>query len=123
MRDRTLIGRAKRMRREATEPERLLWSRLRADQLLGTKFRRQVVIGPYIADFACRTPVMLVVELDGETHATQQGYDAERTRFMESRGYHVLRFANHDVMANMDGVLTAIAEALPLSPLGERGET
>jgi very-short-patch-repair endonuclease len=120
LRNQTLIGRAKRMRREATAPERLLWSRLRADQLLGARFRRQVVIGPYIADFACRTPVMLVVELDGGTHATQEGYDAERTRFLESRGYRVLRFSNRDVMSNTDGVLTAIAEALP--PLSFRGE-
>jgi very-short-patch-repair endonuclease len=117
MRDVTLKGRAKRMRREATGPERLLWSRLRADQLRGAKFRRQVVIGPYIADFACRTPVMLVVELDGETHATQEEYDAMRTCFLESRGYRVLRFSNDDVMSNIDGVLTSIAEALPPSLL------
>jgi very-short-patch-repair endonuclease len=58
------------MRREATTPERALWACLKSDQLLGAKFRRQAVIGPYIADFACRTPVKLVVELDGETPLT-----------------------------------------------------
>jgi very-short-patch-repair endonuclease len=120
MRDEGLIGRAKRMRREATPPERKLWAHLRADQLLGAKFRRQVVIGPYIADFACRTPVMLVVELDGDTHGSQESYDAERTRFLESKGYCVLRFANRDIFQNMEGVLATIAAALP--PLSFRGE-
>jgi very-short-patch-repair endonuclease len=122
MRSEKLLNRAKRMRREATGPEQLVWSQLRADQLYGAKFRRQVVIGPYIADFACRTPVMLVVELDGDTHATQQEYDAERTRCLESRGYRVLRFTNHEVMSNIDGVLTAIAEILPPPLLSFRGE-
>jgi very-short-patch-repair endonuclease len=120
MRSETLLNRAKKMRREATPPERKLWAHLKADQLHGARFRRQVVIGPYIADFACRTPVMLVVELDGDTHAAQEEYDAARTRFLESRGYRVLRFTNRDVFENLEGVLTAIAAALP--PLSFRGE-
>ena len=111
MRNQKLIGRAKQMRREATPPERKLWVHLRADQLQGAKFRRQVVIGPYIADFACRAPVMLVVELDGDTHGMQEAYDAERTRFLESKGYRVLRFSNRDVMQDIEGVLATIAAA------------
>ncbi|MEQ1550413.1 DUF559 domain-containing protein [Sphingorhabdus sp.] len=112
MRSQKLIGRAKQMRREATPPERKLWAYLKADQLGGAKFRRQVVIGPYIADFACRAPVMLVVEIDGDTHGAQGAYDAERTRFLERKGYHVLRFSNRDVMQDIESVLATIAASL-----------
>ena len=112
MRDQTLLNRAKQMRREATPPERKLWAYLKADQLGGAKFRRQVVIGPYIADFACRAPVMLVVELDGDTHGAQESYDAGRTRFLESKGYRVLRFSNRDVMQDIESVLATIAASL-----------
>jgi very-short-patch-repair endonuclease len=112
MRNQTLLDRARRMRREATPSERALWRHLKSDQLGGAKFRRQVVIGPYIADFACRSPVMLVVELDGETHGAQEAYDAERTQFLESKGYRVLRFANRDVLQNLEGVLDTIAMRL-----------
>jgi very-short-patch-repair endonuclease len=117
MRNQTLLERAKKMRREGTPPERALWRYLKSDQLEGAKFRRQVVIGSYIADFACRTPVLLVVELDGDTHGAQEEYDAERTRFMESKGYGVLRFTNRDVLQNIEGVLEAIRAALSPSLL------
>jgi very-short-patch-repair endonuclease len=100
------------MRREATPPERALWARLKSDQLDGAKFRRQAVIGPYIADFACRSPVMLVVELDGDTHGMQSEYDAMRTRYLESRGYRVLRFSNRDVLQNREDVLATISACL-----------
>ncbi|MGQ0660577.1 endonuclease domain-containing protein [Sphingosinicella sp.] len=116
MRDGELLERAKKMRRELTGPELKLWLELRAKRFEGAKFRRQVVIGRYIVDFACRTPVMLVVEVDGETHAGHEAYDAARTAFLESRGYRVLRFTNPEVMGNLDGVLFAIAEALPTPP-------
>jgi very-short-patch-repair endonuclease len=112
MRNQTLLERARKMRREATPPERALWRYLKSDQLDGARFRRQVVIGPYIVDFACRTPVMLVVELDGETHGAQEDYDAERTRFLGSKGYRMLRFSNRDVRQNIEGVLEAITLAL-----------
>lgn len=117
MRDPLLIERAKKMRREATPPERALWRYLKSDQLGGAKFRRQVVVGPYVADFACRTPVLLVVELDGDTHGAQEEYDAERTLFLESKGYRVLRFSNRDVMQNLESVLETIAANLTPSPL------
>lgn len=112
MRDPRLIERAKKMRREATPPERALWRYLKSDQLGGAKFRRQVVVGPYIADFACRTPMLLVVELDGDTHGAQEDYDAERTQFLESKGYRVLRFSNRDVVQNIEGVLETITANL-----------
>jgi very-short-patch-repair endonuclease len=95
-----------------TAPERRLWLRLRAKGLCGAKFRRQQVIGPYIADFACRSPTMMVVEVDGETHAEIGGWDAARSASFEGQGYRVLRFANRDVMANPEGVLAVIAAAL-----------
>jgi very-short-patch-repair endonuclease len=112
MRNQTLLERAKKMRREATPPERALWRHLKSDQLDGAKFRRQVVIGSYVADFACRTPTMLVVELDGDTHGARADYDAQRTRLLESKGYRVLRFANRDVLQNIESVLETIAANL-----------
>ena len=89
------------------------------------KFRRQVVIERYIVDFACRLPTKLIVEIDGETHAHRVDYDDRRTRFLEQKGYRVLRFTNAEVGANLEGVLMSIQSAPPLSPAlspeGERG--
>jgi very-short-patch-repair endonuclease len=116
------------MRREQTAPEQKLWLELRAKRFAGGKFRRQVVIDRYIVDFACRNPTKLVVEVDGDTHAGRERYDAARTAELEKRGYGVMRFTNSEVTANLDGVLTTIRGAfdgLPLSPAlspeGERG--
>lgn len=117
MRDRQLLERAKSMRRQLTGPELKLWLELRARRFEGAKFRRQVVIGHYIADFACRTPTMLIVEIDGDTHADRETADAARTRFLEARGYRVVRFTNDEVMGNVEGVLFAIGEALRTPPL------
>ena len=125
MRDRTLLKYAKRLRTEQTPLEQKLWHALRAKRFQGAKFRRQVVIGRYIVDFACRIPRMLVVEVDGDTHGSQQAYDEARTRFLESKGYRVLRFTNRDVATNFYAVLTTIDGALelPLSPaLSPEGE-
>jgi len=125
MRDPRLTEYAKSMRREPTESEIRLWLALRAKRFAGVKFRQQKVIGPYIVDFAARNP-MLVIEIDGDTHAGREGYDADRTRFLEKQGYRVLRFNNDDVMTNLEGVLTTLGDALEqpplptLSPEGER---
>ena len=83
------------------------------------------MVGRYIVDFACRTPTMVAVAIDGDSHSAQQAYDAQRTAFLECRGYRVLRFTNSDVMTNVEGVLLTIrsALALPLSPaLSPEGE-
>ncbi len=104
------------MRRELTGPELKLWLALRAKRFEGAKFRRQVVVGPYIADFACRSPCMLIVEVDGDTHAESRVYDERRKTLLEERGYRVIRFTNEDVIGNLDGVLTVIAEALQDRP-------
>ena len=117
MRDQILLERAKAMRKELTEPERRLWNAFRAKRLGGASFRRQVVIGNAIADFACRSPRMLVVEVDGETPAGQQSYDAGRTRCLELRGYHALRFTNSEIMTNLEGVLLTIQRELRTPPL------
>ena len=127
MRDRVLLDRAKAMRSEATPAEQKLWFELKAKRLGGAKFRRQVVIGRYIADFACRIPRMLIVEVDGDTHATRAAYDEARTFFLQSRGYEVVRFTNADIMTNLEGVLQMLERALTpplptLSPEGERSE-
>lgn len=120
MRDPDLIARAIHMRQNPTPAEAKLWHELRAKRFAGYKFRHQNVIGRYIADFACRHP-MLIVEVDGDTHGHQEQYDARRTAFLESRGYKVVRFTNEDVLTNIEGVLCAIGEVLKsLSPSGER---
>ena len=91
-----------------TPPEAKLWSALRGGRLQGIKFVRQMVFDDhYIADFAARHHG-LVIELDGDSHAGREDYDAARTAFIESQGYHVIRFSNSDVMTNIDGVTRAI---------------
>jgi len=125
MRDQVLLERAKAMRRVATAPEQRLWLELRAKRFAGAKFRRQVVIGNYIVDFACRSPSMVAIEVDGDTHAASAEYDAARSRFLESKGYRVIRFTNSDIMTNLDGVLQGLEQflGLPLSPtLSPEGE-
>jgi len=123
--DKVQLDRAKAMRSEPTDPETRLWHYLRAKRLNGIKFTQQVLIGPYIVDFAARDR-KLVIELDGDSHGTQERYDARRTALIESEGFHVLRFNNADVMANLEGVLQTISDvlaALPLSqPSPRRGE-
>lgn len=104
MRDGRSLKRAQKMRKDMPEPEIRLWLRLRAKRFRGIKFRRQKVIGKFIADFASNDP-NLVIELDGDTHADREGYDARRTEYLEQQGYRVIRFLNSDVMANLDGVL------------------
>jgi very-short-patch-repair endonuclease len=83
--------------------EHRLWSILRNRQLDGRKFRRQVPIGPYYADFACHE-ARLVIELDGGQHADRIAADAARTRAIEALGWKVVRFWNTEVAENLDGV-------------------
>ena len=92
-------------------PERALWHILRAHRLHGIKFTRQVECGPFYIDFAARRE-RLAIELDGETHAGRAEYDDNRTAFLESQGWRVIRFNNGDVMSNPDGVAVAILGAL-----------
>ena len=116
---------ARELRRGKTDAERTLWARL-WDRQMGVKFRRQHPIGPYIVDVCCPER-RLVVELDGGQHARQREHDARRTAFLAANGYHVYRFWNVDVFANLDGILERIGSSLrdphprPL-PRRERGK-
>jgi very-short-patch-repair endonuclease len=104
------VTRARDLRRNAAEAETRLWRALR-EAFPNARFRRQVPIGPYFADFLGICP-RLIVEVDGGQHAVASGYDAARTRFLETQGYRVLRFWNNDVLANTDGVIAHISFSL-----------
>ncbi|MCH8113040.1 MAG: endonuclease domain-containing protein [Proteobacteria bacterium] len=106
---------ARRLRKTPTDAEQRLWSVLRRRQIEGARFRRQAPIGPYVVDFACLAE-KLVVEVDGGQHARQQDRDAARTAWLESQGFHVLRFWNNEVLGNIEGVTERIAGALRASP-------
>jgi very-short-patch-repair endonuclease len=104
---------ARLLRRNKTIAERHLWSRLRNGQISGAKFRRQHPVGYYIVDFICLEQG-LVLEIDGNQHKEEPvvANDLERTRYLESRGYRVLRFWNGDILNNIEGVLKRITDAL-----------
>ncbi len=114
--DETMLQHARAMRTDGSAIEARLWEQLRNKRLSGIKFARQVVIGPYIADFVARS-FKLVVELDGDSHGNQADYDAMRTAYLVGLGYRVIRFANSDVAGNVDGVIEAIALELDSAPL------
>jgi very-short-patch-repair endonuclease len=104
---------ARALRKNSTDAERLLWAALRDHRLNGASFRRQVPIKNFIADSVCHA-AKLVIELDGGQHFSDQAEqaDAARSTVIEAQGFKVLRFSNHDVMTNRDGVLETIASAL-----------
>jgi very-short-patch-repair endonuclease len=106
-----IFSNAHELRQNLTDAENKLWQVLRNHHLNGAHFRRQHAIGPYIVDF-CALRQKLIVELDGGQHLTQEKYDAQRTAFLESKGYRVLRFWNDEVLKNRDEVLQVIFEAL-----------
>ncbi|MCA0304125.1 MAG: DUF559 domain-containing protein [Proteobacteria bacterium] len=123
-------SRARSLRREGSRAEKICWELLRDRRMAKVKFRRQHPIGPYFADFACKSR-KLVVEIDGEHHAFQVEADARRTAFLEAAGWHVIRFWANEVVANPEGIWQAIDAWLETphpasSPAGERrmtGET
>ena len=100
--------RARRLRREATFPERLLWSHLRAGRLAGVKFRRQHPLGPYVLDFYC-AQAALAVEIDGHSHGDRADYDRRRTIYLQDRGVHVMRYTNDQVLQDVEAVAEDIA--------------
>ena len=101
---------ARRLRRDATDAERRLWSALRDRRLSGYRFRRQFPIGRFIVDFAC-TKHRLIVEADGSQHADSEP-DRERTAWLEEQGWRVLRFWNNDVLTNTNGVVETVLKEL-----------
>jgi very-short-patch-repair endonuclease len=106
-----MTTRARSLRRDSTDAEKRLWSALRDRRLEGIRFRRQVVVGRYVADF-CSAHPKLIIELDGIQHEDQKTYDEARTRYLAGEGYLVLRFWNGDVLAHLGDVLNAIAEEI-----------
>jgi len=106
-----ILHRAGELRKQTTPAEKKLWAHLRLMRDQGIHFRRQHAIASFVADF-CAPRKKLIIELDGSQHLEQEEYDSERTRYLELRGYRVLRFWNHDVMNNLDDVLRVIWNAL-----------
>jgi very-short-patch-repair endonuclease len=105
------LSQARELRHHPTPAEVRLWQSLRMGQLNNIHFRRQHAIGPYIVDF-CAPRQKLIIEVDGGQHSAQEAYDLERSTFLESKGYRVLRFWNHEVMQDRDAVLRVILDAL-----------
>lgn len=103
---------AKDNRRYSTEAESILWNMISAKQL-GVKFRRQHIIGGFIVDFVCLKS-RLIIEVDGKYHLTdvQRMKDEDRTAFLESYGYHVIRFPNDQIIGDPQGVLEEIKRHL-----------
>jgi very-short-patch-repair endonuclease len=114
---------ARKLRRNSTQAETMLWRRLKARQLDGIKFRRQQPIGTFIVDFVSLEN-RIVIELDGGQHTAMRCKDRGRDRWLADEGFTVLRFWNNDVFENLDGVLTVIRQKcmgalhlLPIPPL------
>ena len=109
-------NRAKAMRHEMTDAEAALWRMLRAKRLEAFKFRRQLPVGSFIADFACPA-VRLIIEADGSQHAGNSA-DDRRTAWLTAQGWRILRFWNAEIMTSPDDVARVIYDALttPLPP-------
>jgi very-short-patch-repair endonuclease len=108
---------ARKLRREMTDTERILWSTLRSRRLGGFSFRRQHPIGPYVVDFVCLEK-RFIVEIDGAHHSepAQKAHDRRRTRWLEEAGYVVFRAANTDVFENLDGLAETILREIEGRP-------
>ena len=115
--------RARSLRRDMTDAEKSVWRILRLYQIDGHRFRRQVPLGRYIADFVCHG-ARLIIEIDGGQQQGSAPQEAERTRCLQDQGYWVLRFWNNEVLSNLEGMRATIAETLrchPLPTLPHRG--
>ena len=108
------VRRARLLRKNGTTAENRLWYVLRNRNLGGLKFVRQLPIGPYFADFACRE-IALIIELDGGQHNARAA-DERRTAFLCRQGYSVLRFWNNEVLGNRDGVIASISNLIAGGP-------
>ncbi len=115
------IDRAQALRQNATDVEMKLWNALRDRRLEGFKFRRQHPIEQYIVDFICLEH-RLIIELDGGQHSENMVQDAKRTAYLESQGFRVIRYWNHEVIENFEGVLTDILAHPLTQPSPARGE-
>ena len=104
-----MLERAKKLRREMTPGEKILWKELRTNKLKGLHFRRQQIVHGYFADFYCHQHE-LIVELDGGIHELQKEYDAEREDYLIAIGFRIIRFTNEDITGNLKGVLQKIVD-------------
>jgi very-short-patch-repair endonuclease len=102
-------ARARDLRQRMTDAERLLWYHLRDRRFLGLKFRRQVPLGPFIADFYCAEH-RLILEADGSQHSPD--HDHGRDTYLAALGFRTLRFQNHDILTNLPGCLARLAEGI-----------
>ena len=102
---------AKHLRCNQTSAEALIWEELRGRKCGGYKFRRQIPIGKYVVDFLC-VAQKLIVEIDGPSHLDAVDYDANRTRILESQGYHIMRLTNEDVYEDLGTTIEAIWQSL-----------
>jgi very-short-patch-repair endonuclease len=116
--DLNIKSKARLLRKNMTDAEKILWEKLRNRQLKGLYFRRQHPYGIFILDFFCHE-INLAIEVDGDIHLDQLQYDADRSEFLESTGITVIRFSNMEVENNMDYVLEKILSVASPSPLGE----
>ena len=98
---------ARHLRKNQTSAEDIFWNEVRNRRFLKLKFRRQVPISKYFADFVCESE-KLVVELDDVSHADKMEYDLERTKILEDHGYRVIRFSNTEVYDDIDGVMESL---------------
>jgi very-short-patch-repair endonuclease len=110
-------NKARSLRKEMTESEKMLWSRIRGRKINGMYFRRQHPYGIYILDFFC-FEANLVIEVDGLIHLSRRVYDLDRTKYLESSGLKVIRFTNIDIESRIDWVLEKIQEGVDPFPLG-----
>ena len=104
------LSKRRSLRNAAPQAERIVWSRLRKNQILGCKFRRQYSVGPYVIDFYC-PGLSLAVEIDGGSHFQQESNDENRQDYIEMFGIRFLRFTNEEVYNNLDGLLEVIRQA------------
>ena len=108
-----LKGYSQQLRKDMTDAEKLLWSKIRGKQFKGYQFYRQKPIGNFIVDFYC-PKINLVIELDGGQHYTEEGKakDNDRDKYLEGEGLRVLRFSDRDIFENMEGILESIWSSL-----------
>ncbi|BBF70830.1 endonuclease domain-containing protein [Sphingomonas bisphenolicum] len=106
-------AKARALRNNATEAERILWRAISARKVSGVRFNRQVPVGSFICDFVARS-IGLIIEVDGGQH--NQEVDAQRTRYIESQSFRVIRFWNSDVLGNLDGVVEEIERVIADMP-------
>ena len=102
---------ARKLRKNSTKEERILWQLLRNRQFLGLKFKRQFPIGNYVVDFVCEEK-KLIIELDGGQHNEPENIhlDCVRTEFLKSKGFTVVRFWNKDINLNISGVYSYLLD-------------